>query len=192
MLTLLSHTRAKPLTLLPAAEHALHWPALLLPASCDSRKASLLGAPAIFATSTLNSISAASWSFHLSLASTSRGGLHFLVSSSFRDGPLVKLSGCCCSVANSCLTLCDPVNSRQNSRLLCPSLFPRVCSHSCPLSQWCYLTISSSAASFSSGLQSFPASGSFLMSRLFISGGKVLKLQLQHQSFQWTFRVDFL
>ena len=112
VLTLLSHTRGKPLTLLPAAEHALHRPVLLLPVSCNSRKASLLGALAIFATSTLNSISAASWSFHLSLASTSRGGLHFLVSSSFRDGPLVRLSGCCCSVANSCLTLCDPMDCR--------------------------------------------------------------------------------
>ena len=37
---------------------------------------------------------------------------------------------------------------------------PRVLSNSCPLSQWCYLTISLSAALFSSCLQSFPASGS--------------------------------
>ena len=41
---------------------------------------------------------------------------------------------------------------------------------------------------FSSCLQSFPASGSFLMSRLV----KALELQLQHQSFQWIFRTDFL
>ena len=32
----------------------------------------------------------------------------------------------------------------QHVRLLCPLLFPRVCSNSCPLSQWCYLIISSS------------------------------------------------
>ena len=37
----------------------------------------------------------------------------------------------------------------------------RTCSNSCPLSQWCYLTISSSATPFSFFLQSFPASGSF-------------------------------
>ena len=46
----------------------------------------------------------------------------------------------------------------QHTRLLCPPLFPRVCSNSCPLSQWYYITISSSAASFSFCLQSFPAS----------------------------------
>ena len=48
---------------------------------------------------------------------------------------------------------------------------PRSCSDSCPLSWWCSLTISFSAASFSSCLQSFPASGSFPMS-LFASGGQ--------------------
>ena len=36
----------------------------------------------------------------------------------------------------------------QHTRLLCPSLFPRVCSDSCPLSWWCYPTISSSVAPF--------------------------------------------
>ena len=56
----------------------------------------------------------------------------------------------------------------QHSKLPCPSLSPRVCSNSRPLSQWCYLTISSSAALFSFCLQSFPASGSFPMSWLCI------------------------
>ena len=36
----------------------------------------------------------------------------------------------------------------RHARLLCPPLFPGVCSNLCPLSQWCYLTISSSAATF--------------------------------------------
>ena len=53
-----------------------------------------------------------------------------------------------------------------------PSLSPGVCSNSCPLSQWSHPTISSSVIPFSSCLQSFPASGSFLMSRLFASGGQ--------------------
>ena len=66
-----------------------------------------------------------------------------------------------------------------------PSLSPRVCSHSCPLSWYCYLTISSSAAPFPFCLHSFPASGSLPVSRFFISGGQILELQLQHQSFQW-------
>ena len=39
----------------------------------------------------------------------------------------------------------------------CPSLSPRVCSNSCPLSQWYYPTISSSLSLFSSCPQSFPA-----------------------------------
>ena len=47
------------------------------------------------------------------------------------------------------------------TRLLCPSLSPRVCSNSCALSQWCHPIISSSVAPFSSCPQSFPASGSF-------------------------------
>ena len=46
-----------------------------------------------------------------------------------------------------------------------------VCSNSCPLSQWCHPTISSSVIPFSC-LLSFPASGSFPMSQLFASGGR--------------------
>ena len=60
----------------------------------------------------------------------------------------------------------------QHPRLPCPSPSPRACSNSCPLSQWCHPTISPSVVPFSSHLQSFPASGSFLMSQLFASGGQ--------------------
>ena len=60
----------------------------------------------------------------------------------------------------------------QHARLPCPSPPPRACSNSCPLSQWCYPTISSSVIPFSSCLQSFPASESFLMSQFFASGGQ--------------------
>ena len=49
----------------------------------------------------------------------------------------------------------------------CPSPTPRVYLNSCPLSQWCHPTISSSVVPFSSCLQSFPASGSFQMSQFF-------------------------
>ena len=59
----------------------------------------------------------------------------------------------------------------QHARLPCPSPSPRVCSNSCPLSQWCHPTISSSVTPFSSCLQSFPASGSFPVIWLFASGG---------------------
>ena len=60
----------------------------------------------------------------------------------------------------------------QHARLPCPSLSPGVCSNSCPLSWWCYLTISSSADTFSFCLQSFPTSGSFPASWLFATGGQ--------------------
>ena len=54
----------------------------------------------------------------------------------------------------------------------CPSPTPGVYSNSCPLSQWCHPTISSSVVPFSSHLQCFPASGSFQVSQLFASGGQ--------------------
>ena len=60
----------------------------------------------------------------------------------------------------------------QHTRPPCPSPTPGVYPNSCPLSQWCHPTISSSVVSFSSCPQSFPASGSFQMSQLFASGGQ--------------------
>ena len=60
----------------------------------------------------------------------------------------------------------------QHTRLPCPSPTLRIYSNSCPLSQRCYPTISSSVVPFSSHLQSFPASGSFPMSQFIPSGGK--------------------
>ena len=62
---------------------------------------------------------------------------------------------CWWSVPKSCLTLCDPMDWLQHARLACPSLYPGVCLDSYPLSQWCYPTISSSAAPFSCCLQCF-------------------------------------
>ena len=56
-----------------------------------------------------------------------------------------------------------------------PHHLSRVCSNSCPLSQWCHPTISSSVAPFSSRPQSFPASGSFPVSQLFISGSQSIR-----------------
>ena len=60
----------------------------------------------------------------------------------------------------------------QYARLPCSSLSPGVCSDSCALSWWCHPTILSSVTLFSSCPQSLPASGSFLMSWLFVSGGQ--------------------
>ena len=60
----------------------------------------------------------------------------------------------------------------QHAKLPCPSPSSVACWNSCPLSQWRHPTISSSLAPFFSCLQSFPASGSFLMSQLFTSGSQ--------------------
>ena len=60
----------------------------------------------------------------------------------------------------------------QHTRPPCPSPTPGVYSNSCPLSQWCHPTISSSVVPFSSRPQFFPAWRSFPMSQLFASGGQ--------------------
>ena len=78
----------------------------------------------------------------------------------------------------------------QHSRPPCTSPTPGDYSNSCPLRQWCHPNISSSIVPFSSHPQSFPASESFPMSQFFASGDQIL--ELQHQSFQWIFRTDFL
>ena len=64
----------------------------------------------------------------------------------------------------------------QHARAPCPSPAPRVYSNSCPLSQWCHPTSSSSVIPFSSRLHSFPASGSFQMSQLFASGSQSIRV----------------
>ena len=76
----------------------------------------------------------------------------------------------CCSVPNSCPSLCDP-RGLQHSRLLCSSPSPWVCPSSCPLNWWCHPTISCSVTFFFCP-QSFPASGSFSVSWLFALGGQ--------------------
>ena len=60
----------------------------------------------------------------------------------------------------------------QHTRLPWPSPTPKACSNSCPSSQWCHPIISSSVIPYSSCLQSFPESGSFVMSQLFTSGSQ--------------------
>ena len=69
-----------------------------------------------------------------------------------------------------CLTLRP--HGLQHARPPCPSPTPAACSNSCPSSQGCHTTISSSVVPFSSCPQSFPASGSFQLSQLFASGGQ--------------------
>ena len=85
-----------------------------------------------------------------------------------------KMYACCCcsSVTQLCPTLC--LYGLWHARLPCQSPSSEVCSNSYPLNQWCHPTISSSVIPFFSCLQSFPASGSCPMSRLFTSGGQII------------------
>ena len=66
-------------------------------------------------------------------------------------------------------------HERHHTRPPCPSPTPRVHTNPCPSSQWCHPTISSYVVPFSC-LQSFPASGSFPVSKLFASGGQSIGL----------------
>ena len=75
-----------------------------------------------------------------------------------------------CSVAYDCLW----PHGLQHARFLCLSPTPGAYSNSWPWGQWCHSTISSFVVSFSSYLQSFPASGSSPMSQFFTSGGQII------------------
>ena len=78
------------------------------------------------------------------------------------------------SVTQSCLT--RRPHGLQHARLPCPSPTPGAYSNSCPSSQWCHPTLSPSIVPFSSHLPSFPASGSFLVSQFFPSGGQSIRV----------------
>ena len=84
----------------------------------------------------------------------------------------------------------------QQARLPCPSLSPGVCSNSCPLSQWCHPTISSSVIPFSC-LQTFPASVFSNESALYIRGSKYWGFSFSISPFNEysgliSFRIDWL
>ena len=96
------------------------------------------------------------------------------------------------SVMSDSLQLHEP----QHARPPCPSPTTRVYPNPCPLSRWCHPTISSSVVPFSSGPQSFPASGSFPMSQLFTSGGQSIGVaaltSFLPKNTQISFRMDWL
>ena len=97
------------------------------------------------------------------------------------------------SVTQSCPTLCDPMDW-----LPCPSPTSKAYSNSCPLSQWCHPTISSSVIPFSSCSQSVPASRSLPMSQLFTWGGQSIGISAlasvlpSEYSRLISFRIDWL
>ena len=76
---------------------------------------------------------------------------------------------CCFSVAKSCFTLCTPLDCTWQVPLSSTISWGLLKSM---LSQWCCVTVSPSAALFSFCHQSFPASESFPLTRLFASGGQ--------------------
>ena len=92
----------------------------------------------------------------------------YFYSTSFLDFWNTLLFCCCCSVTQ--LSLWS--HGRHHTRLHWPSPSPITCLNSCPLSWWCHPTISPSAILFSFCLQSFPASGFFLINWLFAQGGQ--------------------
>ena len=91
-------------------------------------------------------------------------------------------------VSKLCLTLWS--YGLQQVRLPCPSLFHGVCSNSCPLSLWCYLTISSSTIPFFFAFNLFQHQNLFQWVSFSHQVAQVL--ELQHQSLQWIFRIGFL
>ena len=94
----------------------------------------------------------------------------------------------------SCSLVSDSLQPHglQHSRPPCPSPTPRVYSNSCSLSPWCHPTISSSVIPFSSCLQSSQHQGLFKWVSSSHQVAKVLESRVQHQSFQWLFRANFL
>ena len=82
-----------------------------------------------------------------------------------------------CCLFFSCSVVSDSLRPHelQHARLSCTSPAPGTCSNSCPSSWWCHATVSSSVVPFSCCLQSYPASGSFPVSRLFASGGQSIE-----------------
>ena len=80
------------------------------------------------------------------------------------------------SVQFTCSVMSDSLwhQELQHTRCPCPKPTPGVYTNSCPLSWWCHPTISASESPSLPALKSFPASGSFQMSRFFASGDQII------------------
>ena len=98
---------------------------------------------------------------------------------------------------SSCLTFCNPMGV-QGKSLPCPLPTPGAYSNSCPLSQGCHPTLSSSVLPFFSCFKSFPESGSFQLSPFFASGGQSIGVSASairpsnKYSGPTPFRIDWL
>ena len=98
------------------------------------------------------------------------------------------------SVQFSCSVMSNSLwpHGLHHTRPPCPSPTPRVHSNSCPLSWWCRATISSSSSLSPPAFNHSQQQGLFKWVSSSFQVAKVLEFQLQHQSFQWIFRTDFL
>ena len=93
------------------------------------------------------------------------------------------------SVAQSYPSLCDPIDYSTPG---CPSPTPRACSNSCPSSQWCHPTLSPLSSPSPPAFNLSQHQGLFQWVSALHQVATRLEFQLQHQSFQWIFRIDFL
>ena len=94
----------------------------------------------------------------------------------------------------SCSVMSDSLwpDGLQHTRLPCPSPAPRAYSNSCPSSWWCHSVLSSSVIPSPTTFSLSQHQGVFQWVSSSHQVAKVLEFQLQHQSFQWIFRTDFL
>ena len=101
---------------------------------------------------------------------------------------------CLYSVQFSCSVVSDSLRPHelQHARPPCPSSTPRVYSNSSPLSRWCHPASHHLLSPSSPTFNLSQHQGLFKRVSSSHQVAKVLKFQLQHQSFWWIFRIDFL
>ena len=138
-------------------------------------------------------LSTEEWDFRKEMSVASRLGRYFWMKT--ERGPLRyssdKIGISWVQFSRSVLSNSLQPHGLQHARLPCPPTL-RACSNSCPLSWWCLSTISSSVVPFSSCLNLSQHQGIFQWVTSSHQVAKILEFQLQHQSFQWIFRDDFL
>jgi len=118
----------------------------------------------------------------------------FVSNGSFHPAQQIPKAEEISSVQFSCSVVSDSLRPHglQHARPPCPPPTPGVYLNSCPLSQWCHPTISSPVVPSPSALNLSQHQGLFQWVSSSHQVAKVLEFQLQHHSFQWISRTDFL
>jgi len=139
-------------------------------------------------------LSTEEWDFRKEMSVASRLGRYFWMKT--ERGPLRyssdKIGISWVQFSRSVLSNSLQPHGLHHARPPCPSPTAGAYSNSCPLSWWCCSTISSSVVPFSSCLNLSQHQGIFQWVTSSHQVAKILEFQLQHQSFQWIFRDDFL